>query len=38
MYTMFWVENLLGRTNLEDLGKDGRIIMVVVVMMMRRMK
>jgi hypothetical protein len=29
MYAVFWLENLLGRDHLEDLGTDGRIILNV---------
>jgi hypothetical protein len=36
MYTRFWSENLKGRDNLEDLGEDGRIIMMVMMMMRKR--
>jgi hypothetical protein len=27
MYTIFWLKNLSGRDNLEDLGIDGKIIL-----------
>jgi preprotein translocase subunit YajC len=37
MYKIFWSENLKGRDNLEDPGKDRRITMMVVVVMMMMM-